>query len=94
MLLLSGRVFQVRSRVNRIVDERDGSMTEISSDCVTLEGAVCSGQHSLRRWFCPRAIFPYWREAWLERVDAPGRDAPSRRVIDGDERVETMTSEP
>jgi hypothetical protein len=71
MLLLSGRVFQVRSRVNRIVDERDGSMTEISSDCVILEGAVCSGQHSLRRWFCPRAIFPYWREAWLERVDAP-----------------------
>jgi hypothetical protein len=70
-LLLSGRVFQVRSRVNRIVDERNGSMIEIGSDCVILEGAVCSGQHSLRRWFCPRAIFPYWREAWLERVDAP-----------------------
>jgi hypothetical protein len=69
--------------VNRIVDERDGSMTEISSDCVTLEGAVCSGQHSLRRWFCPRAIFPYWREAWLERVDAPAEAGAAGRTTAG-----------
>jgi hypothetical protein len=39
------------------------------SDCVTLEGVVCSGERSLRRWFCPRAIYPYWRECWLRRVE-------------------------
>ena len=46
----------------------DGRMIELKNDCVTLEGVVCSGDLSLRRWFCPRAIFPYWRECWLRRV--------------------------
>ena len=45
-------------------------MIELSSDCVALEGATCTGEHSLGRWFCPRAIYPYWREGWLERVES------------------------
>jgi hypothetical protein len=32
---------------------------------------VCSGEWSTQRWFCPRAIYPYWRECWLERVQPP-----------------------
>jgi hypothetical protein len=80
MLELCGQSFRVRRRVERFVDEKTGELVELSSDCLTLDGAVCSGEHSLSRWFCPRAIFPYWREAWLERVDADaswadGRDA-------------------
>jgi hypothetical protein len=71
MLAFCGQVLQVRQRITRLIDERTGEMIELSSDCVTLDGAVCSGQHSLGRWFCPRAIYPYWREAWLERVDPP-----------------------
>jgi hypothetical protein len=71
MLAFCGQVFQVRKRITRLIDERSGEMIELSSDCVTLEGAMCSGVNSLRRWFCPRAIFPYWREAWLERVEPP-----------------------
>jgi hypothetical protein len=71
MLRLSGQVFRVHSRVDRLIHEVEGTMIEITSDCVTLEGAECSGQHSVGRWFCPRAIPPYWREAWLERVEAP-----------------------
>lgn len=72
MLPFCGRTFQVRGRIARLVDERDGTMIELTSDCVTLEGAVCSGERSTQRWFCPRAIYPYWRECWLERVsDVP-----------------------
>jgi hypothetical protein len=59
----------VRQRVERLIDERDGSMIDLKSDCVTLDDVVCSGEWSTRRWFCPRAIYPYWRECWLERVD-------------------------
>jgi hypothetical protein len=70
MLEFCGQVFQVRHRVDRLIDERNGEMIELSSDCVALEGAVCSGEHSLGRWFCPRAIYPYWREGWLERVES------------------------
>jgi len=69
MLQLCGQVFRVRHRVDRLIDERTGEMIELSSDCVALEGAVCSGEHSVGRWFCPRAIYPYWREGWLERVE-------------------------
>jgi hypothetical protein len=71
MLPFCGQVFQVRQRIDRLIDDATGKMIELSSDCVTLEGVVCSGQRSVGRWFCPRAIYPYWREGWLERVDPP-----------------------
>jgi hypothetical protein len=67
MLPFCGRTFRVRQRIQRFIDDRDGRMVRIK-DCVTLEGAVCSGERSPRRWFCPRAIYSYWRECWLRRV--------------------------
>jgi len=71
MMPFCGQLFQVRRRVNRLVDETSGALIELTSDCVTLDGAVCSGELSTGRWMCPRAIYPYWREGWLERVDGP-----------------------
>jgi hypothetical protein len=75
MMPFCGGVFRVRQRIHRFIDERAGGrMIEFKkSDCVTLEGVVCSGERSLRRWFCPRAIYPYWRECWLRRVEPEGR---------------------
>jgi hypothetical protein len=64
-----GGRYHVQDRVERIIDETTGRMIEISSDCLILEGVVCSGEHSNCRYFCPRGIYPYWREAWLRRVD-------------------------
>ena len=69
MIPYCGGRYRVKDRVERIIDERTGQMIEISSDCLILDGVVCSGEHSSGRWFCPRAIYPYWREAWLRRVD-------------------------
>jgi hypothetical protein len=77
MVLHCGRVFRVRQRVSRIIDERSGNMIEMKNDCVTLEGAVCGGDLSPSRWFCPRAIYPYWRECWLERVKPEDARSPS-----------------
>jgi hypothetical protein len=65
MMAYCGGTFRVRERIRRFIDDRDGRMVELKSDCVTLEGVVCSGELSLRRWFCPRAIYSYWRECWL-----------------------------
>jgi hypothetical protein len=59
---------QIRQRVRKLIDERNGEMIEIASDCLTLEGVACSGEHSPLRWFCHRAIIPYWRECWLRRA--------------------------
>jgi len=71
MLPFCGQRFRVRQRIRRFLDERSGKMIDLKTDCVTLEGAVCSGDLSPRRWLCPRAIYPFWRESWLRRVDPP-----------------------
>jgi hypothetical protein len=66
-----GRMFRVKERVSRIVDERTGKMLHFKNDCIVLEGAICTGDYAPGRWFCPRDSYPYWREAWLRRVDPP-----------------------
>jgi hypothetical protein len=71
MKAFCGQVLKVRGRVERIIDEPTGRMIQLSSDCIKLEGGVCSGELSTGRWFCPREIYSYFRECWLERVDAP-----------------------
>jgi hypothetical protein len=69
-----GRRFQVRQRVTRFIDEFKfpGKLVKLSRNpVVTLEGVICSGDLSLRRWMCPREITSYWRECWLRRVEGP-----------------------
>jgi hypothetical protein len=72
MMPFCGRTFRVRRKIQRFIDERSGGrMIELKkAHCVTLEGVVCSGDLSLRRWFCPREIYSYWRECWLRRVES------------------------
>jgi hypothetical protein len=82
MMPFCGRTFRVRQRIHRIIDERDGRMIELKNDCVTLDGVVCSGERSLLRWFCPRAIYPYWRECWLSRAE-PAAPPASRPAAGG-----------
>ena len=65
--------------MQQIIDEETGRMMNIPKDSLILEGAVCSGERSTGRWFCPRQIYPYWREAWLERVDEPVSDPSQTR---------------
>jgi len=69
MVPYCGGRYRVRDRVERIIDERTGRMIEIGSDCLILDNVVCSGECSTGHWLCPRASYPYWREAWLRRVD-------------------------
>jgi hypothetical protein len=64
-----GESFRVRRRVTRIIDENSGLMLTMRTPCITLEGVVCPAHYSGKRLLCPRAITPYWRENWLERVD-------------------------
>ena len=66
-----GRTARVRARVNRLIEESTGEMVDIKSDCIILEGVVCGGDYHR---FCPRAIYPYWREIWLEKVDGSAHE--------------------
>jgi hypothetical protein len=73
MLPFCGRTFRVKDKVRRIIDDKTGRMLTIPKDCVILDRVVCSGERSVGRWFCPREIYPFWREAWLRRVEEPDR---------------------
>ncbi len=66
-----GQTFRVHSRVTQILDEKTGAMLHFKNPCIVLERVWCGGELSKHRVFCPRAIYPYWREIWLERVPAP-----------------------
>jgi hypothetical protein len=66
-----GRVFRVNRSVARIIDEPTGQMRHMKQSCIVLDGVVCNGDYANRRLNCPRAIQPYWREIWLERVEKP-----------------------
>ena len=86
MLAYCGQEFRVRQRVRTFINDQDGKMVELRNEAITLEGVVCTGNHSLRRWFCSREIYPYWRECWLERVDpavAVPEPVPARAAGDG-----------
>jgi hypothetical protein len=70
MTVFCDQSFRVERRVERIIDEVSGRMLAMKTPCITLQGVYCKGVYSRLRLFCPRAITPYWREAWLDR--APG----------------------
>lgn len=66
MLKYCGSTFRVQKRVNQIVDEKNGKMLRMKSSCIILDGSACAADyHKL----CPRAIYHYWREGWLRRVE-------------------------
>jgi hypothetical protein len=69
MVPYCGSVRRVRARVERIINERTGKLMTLPGECLILEGVICRAQYSERRLFCPRNIFPYWREIWLKRVE-------------------------
>lgn len=79
MLPYCGRRARVVGKVTRILDETSGKMIKLS-DCYVLEDVICLG---LYKRFCQRAITPYWRSAWLRKVDdsgGPSAPLPSARV--------------
>ena len=68
MVPYCGRSFRVLKRVSKILDEKTGKMMEFKNPCIILEGVVCQSRYSECRLFCPRSIYSYWREIWLERI--------------------------
>lgn len=66
-----GGTYKVLSRVNKLISEQTGKMMEMKNPCIILDSVVCQAKYSACRMFCPRAMYPYWREIWLERVEGP-----------------------
>ena len=78
-----GNTYRVLRRVEKIVNERTGKMREMKTPCVVLDSVVCESRYSECRLFCPRSIYAYWREIWLERVSPQlSHRAPSHEEAD------------
>jgi hypothetical protein len=63
-----GGLYRVRARVTNFIDEKTGKMSTMKTPAVILEGVWCQSRYSNCRMFCPRSIYSWWREVWLERV--------------------------
>ncbi len=75
MVPYCGGTYRVLDRIEKIVDEKTGKMRHLRNDCIMIEEVVCRACYSKHRRFCPRSIYAYWREIWLERV----QDSPKER---------------
>lgn len=60
-----GREARVLRRVDRCIDEKTGRMLHMKNPCIVLEETFCAGAYNAN---CPRSIYIFWREIWLERV--------------------------
>ncbi len=68
MVPFTERRYKVHRRLNKIIDERTSKMVRFKTDVIMLENVACEARYAKCRRFCPRAIYPFWREIWLERV--------------------------
>jgi hypothetical protein len=74
MMPYCGKTFQVKTRLFKFVDEKTGKLTTTKHPAILLEGVWCRARYSWCRMACPRSIYPWWRESWLERVPEKTRD--------------------
>jgi hypothetical protein len=69
MLKHCGQCYAVLRRVDKIIDDASGRMLRMKTPCIVLDSVDASGEY-LR--FCAQHDHPFWREAWLERVEDRG----------------------
>ena len=73
-----GGIHKVRTRLNKFIDEKTGRLVTLKTSSIILEDAWCRSRYSDCRMFCPRSIYSWWREIWLERVSESPDRGPRR----------------
>lgn len=74
------KTYRVLRRVTKFIHDKTGQMRGMNTPSVILDKVICQSRYSECRLFCPRSIYPYWREIWLERADGAPRAANSRKI--------------
>ncbi len=82
-----GGTYRVLRRVSKIINERTGKMRDMKTPCIILDSVICEARYSDCRYFCPRSIYSYWRELWLERVGPE----PAKAGLESGQRVMAST---
>lgn len=68
MVPYCGKVFRVRTRLTSFLDEKSRKLVTVKNPCIILENVFCQSRYSECKMICPRSIYSWWREIWLERV--------------------------
>jgi hypothetical protein len=71
MLQYSGQRYRVQRRIDKIINEKSGKMSQMKTPAIQLENVYCRATCTAERLGCPRASSTYWREIWLKRSEAP-----------------------
>jgi hypothetical protein len=74
MVPYCGGVYRVKTRLSRFIDEKTGLLSTVKNPAIILDGVWCGARYSDCRMYCPRSIYSWWREIWLERVPEMVRD--------------------
>ncbi len=80
MVPYCGGTYRVKARIHNFLNEKTGRMISLKTPAVVLENVWCQSRYSDCRMFCPRAIYSWWREIWLERVS----ESSANEVVAGD----------
>ena len=54
------------SASRRAVADAQRGAAGIHVSLIILDGVVCTADYNQ---YCPRGIYPYWREIWLRRIE-------------------------
>jgi hypothetical protein len=73
MVPYCGGAYRVVTQVEKFIDEKTGRMKSLKTPAVILEDVACRSRFSGCRMFCPRGLYAWWREVWLERVEETGK---------------------
>jgi hypothetical protein len=84
MMPYCGGIYRVRGRIEKFIDEKTGKIKTMKTPAVILDDVYCRSRYSYHRMYCPRSIFSWWREVWLERVSEGN---PERVTASSPERV-------
>jgi len=68
MVPYCGGTYPVRARLKKFIDEKTGRLVTMKKGCILLEGVWCQSRYSECRICCPRSIYSWWHEIWLERA--------------------------
>ena len=68
MVPYCGGTYPVKTRMTKFIDEKTRKLVTLKNACILLESVWCQSKYSRCRMFCPRAIYSWWHEIWLERV--------------------------
>ncbi len=73
--------YRVKTRLTRFVDEKSGRLIVMKTPAIILEEVWCGSRYSDCRMYCPRSIYPWWREIWLEWIPDHSSDAQSNEGV-------------